>query len=265
MIWRRLAVGLLVLTLGSCASDGGSSGTGITDGTAIQHVSSKSSDGLTTIQGNVSTVKQTWRGRSPASFGTLLARLPELLVLPASAIADNPVEGITVTVDGTGYGTATDPSGFFSLRGSIGGSAALVFQKSQAGILARLGIHVPSGGVLTLNDVLIDNRSGHASTESQDVTFPAVVNGSDCPSGSLSVASQYDPNGPIFTVWTQGSSLTDSAGRGRSCADLQPGDQVTVRGPMQADGTVGNGAPSGGTRATDSAPSLPSAPLDAAH
>ena len=227
MNWKSAALLLLIAGLGACA-DGGSRGSGIS-----------------TAQGNVDSVQMAGvrtAPRGPAE--ALLATLLDLLSIEKTAVARNPLEGIHVTVEGTDLASDTDPNGFFSLRGRFEGHAALVFERSADGILARLEINMPGGGTLTLNNVGIDQPSGQATAESQAVDFEGVVKTTDCSDQTLALVSRErsKTDTDVYTVDLTTSSLRDPEGNAVPCDNLRTGETLRVQGAVNTDGTFGGAA-----------------------
>ncbi|MGH7820753.1 MAG: hypothetical protein ACREQ9_13370, partial [Candidatus Binatia bacterium] len=230
---------LLVLSLVSCGPDGGTSGTGITGGTSGTGVTAEDlteGSGITTIEGNVSGLEQARRpvGRSVI----LVAELKKLLEVVPEAIAQSGVEGIRVRVEGTGAEDVTDWNGWFSVSGSFEEGVTLVFERAS-GETSELGVIVPSGGVLSLENVVIDFGDGSARAARQTVRFEAVVERLDCAHDIIGVTSRFDPNGSEYTVHTNGAMVRSTNGSPVRCSDLREEDRVRIEGPIRADGSIG--------------------------
>src|SRR5262249_11500856 len=145
---RNAALFSLVLALAAC--DGGSRGSGIT----------------TEALGNVASVEAALE--RPLSPRSRLAWLTRLLVTEGTAAAQNALEGIQVSIEGSSIADETDANGFFSLRGNFEGSVVIRFERMTDGASARMEVNVPAAGTLTLNDVTLDERSGRATAQSTD-------------------------------------------------------------------------------------------------
>jgi len=202
-----LAIGLL---LGGCATDGGSSGTGIT-----------------TAEGNVA-------GITTAMAAALSGRAGELA-------AQGDLGGIRVSVEGTDIAADTDPSGAFRVRGDYDSVVTLLFARAQDQLAARLQVNVPAGGTLTLNDVELDAASGKALPQSQSVVFDGTIVAVDCGPGELRFVSQQSPDdGDQYAVVLAGSSIVDAMGAPVPCTLLAPGEDARVSGAVNDDGTFGD-------------------------
>jgi hypothetical protein len=171
----------------------------------------------------------------------MLAALKRFLPGESTASARTVLEGILVTVEGTGATSTTDADGRFSVQGSFEGSVSLLFQRADDGLSARIAVDVPAGGTLTLNDVTLDRRSGQATAMSQGVNFDGVTTGIDCPRETMTlVSSQRSPTATdTYTVRLNTSTLVDSRGNPIGCQDLQLGGHVHVVGSVNDDGTFG--------------------------
>jgi hypothetical protein len=210
-------VKLLILSavLGGCASDGGSSGTG-----------------LTSVTGNVVSA-QTASLSSPRPV-TWFARLRALLAVGGTAIAQDPVEGIRVSIEGTNIAGSTDANGLFLLDGDFAGPIGMRFERADDALSARLVIVVPNGGALTLSNVRIDG--GQVVVDSQRVTFDGVVLSTDCPVNLAEMASRQRPNdGHIYRVHLTGASVQDAAGAPLACSALEGSRFVRVDATVRSD------------------------------
>jgi hypothetical protein len=202
----------------SVACDGGSSGTGIT-----------------TAQGNVSGAQSALRRRKPT---TGLARLLRWPWLEAVASAKTGLEDIVVRVEGSSLETRTDSEGFFVLRGDFAGPVGFLFSVPD-GSTARLVVTVPRGGEVTLDDVVIDARSGEASADRQQVQFSGLVRAIHCAQNSTRVVSQRSPgDGNSYVVDLSNAAIHDSSGRSLTCAELSSGQSVEVVGEVGEDGEI---------------------------
>ena len=186
--------------LGACAADGGSRGSGIS----------------TSLQGNIA-------AGSPA-------------------IAVNPLEGIHVTVEETGTSADTDSSGHFALTGSFRGRLTVLFELPVSAASARMTVNLPAGGALTLNDVRLNTESGHANADTQDIYCEGVVADTDCTGMTLTMMSIESPGAyslDSYVIRLDSSTLLDASGHALSCTELRYGDELTVDGVVNADGTFG--------------------------
>lgn len=213
---QGLALLGLGLLLGSCALDGGSSGTGIT----------------TVTEGNV------------ASVVTASASAPgmvESLGNGASPAASSTLAGIEVSVEGTGVRDETDASGAFRLSGDYESDVTIRFARAQDRLDASLAVNVPAGGTLGLQDVRLDAASATATPAAQSVSFEGTITGVDCGAGQLQLVSTLRPDdGDVYVVRLVGSSIVDSAGQPVACARLTEGQATTVSGDVNPDGSFGS-------------------------
>jgi len=219
MNWRA-AIGLLAfLALASCASEGGSRGSGIS----------------TAVLGNVASV-QSAAAAAPA------ARLGAALTLAAPAYAQGAVEGIRVTVEGTAAEAETDENGRFSLTGDFEGRLILVFQLADDAAAATVPINVPAAGTLTLNNVIVDTRTGEASAERQDVSFEGIVTSANCQNLTLAMMSvQQSPTDvDLYSVQLDTSTVEDAQGNVLRCEDLYGGARALLQGTVNTDGSFGH-------------------------
>jgi len=219
MNWRA-AIGLLLfLALASCASEGGSRGSGIS----------------TAVLGNVASV-QSAAAAAPA------ARLGAALTLAAPAYAQGAVEGIRVTVEGTAAEAETDENGRFSLTGDFEGRLILVFQLADDAAAATVPINVPAAGTLTLNNVIVDTRTGEASAERQDVSFEGIVTSANCQNLTLAMMSvQQSPTDvDLYSVQLDTSTVEDAQGNVLRCEDLYGGARALLQGTVNTDGSFGH-------------------------
>lgn len=206
---QRLALLGLVL-LGSCALDGGSSGTGIT----------------TITEGNVSSILTASASGMAPSIDT------------TAAAASASLAGIVVSVDGTGLHDETDASGAFRLSGDYESEVTIRFVRAQGRIEASLAVNVPAGGTLGLQDVALDVASGAAVPASQSVLFDGTITAIDCAGGELQLVSAQRPDdGDVYVVRLAGSSIVDQAGAPVACTALATGQDATVSGSVAPDGS----------------------------
>jgi hypothetical protein len=213
---QGLALLGLGLLLGSCALDGGSSGTGIT----------------TITEGNV------------ASVVTATASTPGMVrsfASGASPAASGTLAGIEVSVEGTGVRDRTDATGAFRLSGDYESEVTIRFVRADDRLEASLAVNVPAGGTLGLRDVALDDASGTATPAEQSVAFDGTLTGVDCAGGELQLVSRERPDdGDVYTVLLAGSSIVDASGRPLACTALSAGSDATVAGSVNPDGTFGD-------------------------
>jgi hypothetical protein len=229
MQWNRglLLPSILLLGCCSCAMDGGSRGSGIS-----------------TAQGNVDSVQMAALLKPrPSRAETLLAALRHSLWIESAASARTELEGIVVTVEGTNATGETDANGVFSIRGNFEGQLSLLFQRADDGLSARIGVNLPAGGTLTLNDVRIDNPNGQAVAQSQGVDFEGLITRLDCAAETATlVSSRRSPTDTdTYTMRLNTSSIEDTRGDSIGCQSLQEGEPVRVTGSVNEDGTFGGG------------------------
>jgi hypothetical protein len=221
----RKIVSLFLLSVlvgvGSCASDGGSSGTGIT-----------------TAQGNVASVQSASLLPERRLHSTWLARALDLFKPEGSAHALGGLGDITVSIESTGISTSTDSNGDFALIGDFGGPVQIIFERANDNLAARLVIDVPNGGTITLKNIQIDAPMGQASAESARVDFEGVLSGSDCSNATATVVSSRTPNdGNVYAVHFGAASIHDDGGRPVGCPSLRRGQSLRVSGQVQDDGS----------------------------
>lgn len=213
---RRLALLGLALLASSCAIDGGSSGTGIT----------------TVTEGNVASVVAT-----AASAPGMVQSFAE----GAASAASSGLAGIEVSVDGTDLRDETDAAGTFRLSGDYESEVTIRFVRAQDHLEASLAVNVPAGGTLGLADVTLDAVTGTATPAAQSVSFDGTITGVDCGAGELQLVSAQRPDdGDLYVVRLAGSSIVDGAGRPVACTDLVTGENASVSGSVETDGTFGD-------------------------
>lgn len=152
-----------------------------------------------TVQGNVTAVEQAMRGSPRAP--SLLARLLDLVGPTTAAWAQNGLEGIRVTLEGTPFETETNETGAFVLESPFSGVGTLVFERENDQLVARIGVDVPAGGTVTLRNVRCSRGRGSCSAEAIEVEQPSPPNEPSEPSepsngGDSSGGSPLDASGP---------------------------------------------------------------------
>jgi hypothetical protein len=167
--------------------------------------------------------------------GTGIAAIRGTVVTVTGAAPD--VTNIQVSVAATNLTTHTDASGRFELRGKLSGPAELLFARQRDGLSASASIVIPAGGVLDLEEIVLDAESGEAHPGRQVVEFDGAVTALDCSGGAIRV----EPTGDDFTatVFTidAASATIRRGGVGLTCNDLQVGDRAQIRGET-ADGAT---------------------------
>jgi hypothetical protein len=216
MNWRLAALLALIATLSACA-EGGSRGSGI----------------FTEVRGNVESVQT---AAAPARLRASLHDGIEDVAPAATGIA-----GIRVAVEGTDSHGETDTNGNFSLRGNFDGIINLVFLLPDEGGQAQIGLNVPAGGQLTLNNVTVDAQQGAAVAETQAVDFDGIITGIDCQTLILTLVSthQSPDDTDEYTLRLDTSSVRNAQGDPVACADIRTGEQASVQGYVNPDGTFG--------------------------
>lgn len=204
MDWKRWLLLPLTVALTACSMDGGSSGTGVT-----------------TVEGNVSSIQ-----------------LAAAVVTPSDA--PTAVEGITVAVEGAKEESTTDPDGRFVVRGQFGGYVTLLFQQANDTHVVRLDVVAPFAGTVTLRNVQLDLADVQAIVESQYGVFDALVERSDCDHTLSVVSPGKADSGVSYTLDLDTSSLHDRQGNPVACAQLTEGDRLRVRGFIDSSGNFGS-------------------------
>ena len=205
---RRQWIPLVLVTLlASCATDGGSSGTGITS-----------------IEGNVATIQRD---------GAMMAAL---MAAPTTNLA-----GITVTVEGTSAAAETDGGGRFVVRGTFEGRSTLRFARAADAVTAQMTVAVPLGGTMTLHDVQLDVAAETAVADNRHAVFDALVQETDCAGHTLSlVSASHEEGGYVYMVDLSTTFLHDGSGTAVDCTQLRAGDRIHVEATSQPDGSFTN-------------------------
>ena len=205
---RRQWIPLVLVTLlASCATDGGSSGTGITS-----------------IEGNVATIQRD---------GAMMAAL---MAAPTTNLA-----GITVTVEGTSAAAETDGGGRFVVRGTFEGRSTLRFARAADAVTAQMTVAVPLGGTMTLHDVQLDVAAETAVADNRHAVFDALVQETDCVGHTLSlVSASHEEGGYVYMVDLSPTFLHDGSGTAVDCTQLRAGDRIHVEATSQPDGSFTN-------------------------
>ena len=205
MTWKHALMLPLVLALGSCAMEGGTRGSGIS----------------TAIEGNVASI--------------------QMAALEATA-AQTDIAGIRVAIEGTDAQDQTDADGGFALRGEFEGQLTLLFQLPENQGTARVAINVPAGGTLTLHNVHLDLPQDEATAEALDVDFQGVVTAANCHDLTLTLVSARHAASDVdlYTLRLDTSSVQDAHGNPVACEDFKGGEQLSVQGKVNTDGTFGD-------------------------
>jgi hypothetical protein len=202
--WAFLA---LVMLLVSCATDGGSSGTGITS-----------------VEGNVAGI-----ANGGATMSALATGTPTNLA------------GIEVIVEDTPAAAETDADGRFVVRGKFDGRATLRFRRAADALSAQMTIVVPRGGTLTLHDVQIDVAADAAVAANRHAVFDALVAGADCGAGTLSLVSIGGAeSGYVYKVDLASAFIHDGDGTAVDCGELRASQRVHVEAVARPDGSFQN-------------------------
>lgn len=226
MSWKRTALLPIVLAVASCAVDGGSRGSGIA-----------------TAQGNVDNVQTAGvRAPHPGRFEAIRVALEHFLRIEEVASARAALEGIQVTVEGSGATDTTDANGLFFVQGSFEGPVSLLFERADDGLSARVAVNIPAGGTLTLNNVRIDNSRGQATAQSRGVDFEGRITSTDCTGETITLVSSRRSalDADTYTVRLDTSVLKDRRGNLINCQDLRVGARTRVTGSVNDDGTFGD-------------------------
>ena len=133
------------------------------------------------VEGNVSEQLGTRQGEN----ASIVARMREALKLVQLAYAA--VDGVQVSIRGTGLQTVTDDTGFFRLEGDFAGDVVLDFTLENATV--SLSLNVPAGTTVLIQDVTVNVTTGEA-VPSQTV----VMENSPSPSASPNGSPNPSPN-----------------------------------------------------------------------
>lgn len=250
---RRHPMRLLVLciALAGCGG-GGRSGTGIS-GDVADVIAGRTSAGpnpgarapssaagvASVVEGNVASVVTTARHDTRSRFDTRLAALMRaLLPFPAAAArATTNLEGIRVSVEGSGLVTETDDGGLFSLRGGFSGPVAVLFERDD-GVTERVPMTVPLGGTVTLRDLRLD---GAAEQMPMLLRFEGIVVDKNCLARTAEIASRFAPDGLTFPVDFASAYPRSADGLPFPCAAARRGDLVQVEGSLNQGGVIEDG------------------------
>jgi hypothetical protein len=225
MRYLRVAL-LLPFVLGLAGCDGGSRGSGIT-----------------TADGTVESIQMALLGPSHApALGGWATTFRRWLTFEGRAEAQAGVAGIRVLIEGTSIEDETNAEGAFSLRGDFEGNVTIRFELPTTGATASIAINAPAGGVLTLDRIHIDARTGQATPQSQTVRFDGVVTSIQCAASMLQLVSSQrsQTDTDVYDVSLEGSSIRDANGLPLPCEALRSGDHMRLQGTVNDDGTFGN-------------------------
>ena len=205
------AMAIAVVIYGGSCAGGGPSGT---------HFS--------TAQGNLSnaTASRTNPAERPT---TALAQLGRLLDFVGRAWAQNGIEGVRVSVEGTEFAAFTDAGGSFVVRGDFAGPLTLLFERDD-GLSARIGIEVPAGGTVTLRNVSCSGSSGACEAEDVDVDEPS--------DDDVSGPSVDDPSDPPVPSPPDESEAEDEPSSGDLESNEGTGDGDAVSAAEHAESTA---------------------------
>lgn len=176
-------------------------------------------------------------GRGSGIFASVLGNVTSM-----QTAARTDVEGIRVRVAGTGAKDQTDANGNFAVAGDFEGMVNLVFQLPNGGGEGRMTLNVPAGGTLTLNNVRIDTQQEVAIAETQAVDFEGTIAAIDCRALTLTMVSIHESPGDVdqYVLRLDTSSVRDPQGNLVPCEQLRDGEEATVRGFVNPDGTFGD-------------------------
>src|ERR1700687_5534589 len=94
--------------------------------------------------------------------------------------AEHELADIRVSLATTNLATTTDATGRFELRGNISGRGELRFERMRDRLFARPSVVVPAGGVLELDQIVLDSNTGDARPAQERVKFEGIVQALDC-------------------------------------------------------------------------------------
>ncbi len=137
------------------------------------------------------------------------------------------VADIRVSLPAAGLTTRTDANGQFELRSETNGATELRFERESDGLFASTEVVIPAGGVLQLNQIVLDSDNGEVRPGRQEVEFEGTVKTLDCVGGTIVITAKEDQEGTIFTVEVASATIH----RGTmplTCGDLRVGDFVEV-------------------------------------
>jgi len=176
-------------------------------------------------------------GRGSGIFASVLGN-----VTAVQTAAPTDVEGIRVRIAGTGAKDQTDATGNFGVTGAFEGVVNLVFQLPNAGGEGRMTLNVPAAGTLTLNNVRIDTQQEVAIAETQEVDFEGSITAIDCGALTLTMVSSHESPGEVdqYVLRLDTSVVRDPQGDPVSCEQLRAGEDATVQGLVNPDGTFGD-------------------------
>ena len=137
---------------------------------------------------------------------------------------------IRVSLATAALSTQTDAHGRFELRGDASGPDELRFERASDGLFASTEVVIPAGGVLDLEQIVLDSENGEAHPGRELVEFQGIVQTLDCAGGTIVLVSEDDdPQATPFTVDVASATIRDRDGV-ISCGNLRLGDQLQVRG-----------------------------------
>lgn len=213
---------LLAVVITGCSGNGGSTGTGVSQ-----------------LTGNVSSLESAKRiSEGSGSRLAWIDRIGAWFRPTGTAHAQTSLEGIRVAIVEFGLETTTDAGGSFAISGGFADRLTVSFDREEDGVSGTVDVRVPLGGRLALEDVRIEGNQAVPAARRLD--FEGVLVERNCPGNALFVASRFDPDGPVFEIRVDTSSIRDRQGRPFDCEDLVGGDPLDVRGFVEDDGRVGN-------------------------
>jgi hypothetical protein len=170
--------------------------------------------------------------------GTGIAAIRGDVVAVTGASPD--VANIRVSLAGTNLATRTDADGRFELRGDASGPAELRFERERDGLFARTDVVIPAGGILELEQIVLDSNSGKARPTRRLVEFEGFVEALDCTNGAILVTPKEEEDvATVFTVEAMSATIRND-GALLACRDLQVGDRLQVRAETSDGSTLIN-------------------------
>lgn len=207
---RALLAWLALVGLGC----GGAGGLGITDGGPVGTGISAS------VVGNVVAVEDSDAFGDTASLATTSAAAIDPAIGDLAALDD-----IEVSLDEfPDVSTSTDADGNFNLDGEFSGALTLRFRTDGLDVLQP--IEVPTGGVVVLSDILLD-EAGVTTEAGRQLDLVGRVRAIDCAAGTMLVEDRDDTR---FDVALLEETEYAHGGANAACVDVREDDTVSVDG-----------------------------------
>ncbi len=193
---------------------GGAGGLGITDGGPVGTGISAS------VVGNVVAVEDSDAFGDTASVALVSAATSDPGIGDLAALDD-----IEVSLDEfPDVSTSTDADGNFNLDGEFSGALTLRFRTDGLDVLQP--IEVPTGGVVVLSDILLD-EAGVTTEAGRPLDLVGRVRSIDCGAGTMLVEDRDDKRFDVTlieeTEYVRGSADAE-------CVDVRENDTVSVDG-----------------------------------